>query len=89
MKKIILGFIFEAFCLTLLAQVKQDAFNGTRQKVGGGNSSAFNQGRVNNFNDYRQKLNAEYVSKTREKWKSFNSFRGITIPHKCRTRHHL
>lgn len=82
MKKIILGFIFGAFCLTLPAQVKQDAFNGTRQKVGGGNSSAFNQGRVNNFNDYRQKLNAEYVSKTREKWKSFNSFRGITIPDK-------
>lgn len=80
MKKIILGFIFGAFCSTLHAQVKQDAFNSTRQKVGGGNSSAFNQGRVSNFNDYRQKLNAEYVSKTREKWNSFNSFRGILEP---------
>lgn len=80
MKRIIFGFIFGAFCLTLYAQVKQDAFNGTRQKIGDGNSSVFNQGRVSNFNDYRQKLNAEYVSKTREKWKSFDSFRGILEP---------
>ncbi len=64
-----------AFC-------QNDAFNATRQNVGGGNSSAFNQNRVNNFNDYRQKLNAEYVSKTREKWKDFNSFRGLTLPDK-------
>ena len=63
----------------LFGQV-QDAFNGTRQNVGGGNASAFNQNRANNFNDYRQKLNAEYVSKTREKWKDFNSFRGLTLP---------
>lgn len=62
-----------AFC-------QNDAFNGTRQNVKGGNVSAFNQNRVNNFNDYRQKLNAEYVSKTREKWKDFNSYRGLTIP---------
>ncbi len=64
----------------LWGQIKQDAFNGTRQNVGGGSASAFNQGRVSNFNDYRQKLNAEYVSKTREKWKDFNSFRGLTLP---------
>lgn len=80
MKKIVLSIFFGVFGITLSAQVKQDTFNGTRQKVGGGNSSAFNQGRVSNFNDYRQKLNAEYVSKTREKWKSFNSFRGILEP---------
>lgn len=80
MKKIIFGFIFGAFCLTLSAQVRQDAFNGTRQKVGGGNGSAFNQARAGNFNDYRQKLNAAYVSKTREKWKSFNSFRAMALP---------
>lgn len=73
-------------CVMLLAYVSlvhgqvRDAFNGTRQNVGGGNASAFNQGRANNFNDYRQKLNAEYVSKTREKWKDFNSFRGLTLP---------
>lgn len=60
----------------------RDAFNGTRQNVVGGIASAFNQNRANNFNDYRQKLNAEYISKTREKWKDFNSFRGLTIPDK-------
>lgn len=82
MKKIILGFILSASCLSALAQVKQDAFNGARKQVGDGDNSAFNQGRVNNFNDYRQKLNAEYVSKTREKWKDFNSFRGLSLPDK-------
>lgn len=82
MKKIILGFILSASCLSALAQVKQDAFNGARKQVGYGDNSAFNQGRVNNFNDYRQKLNAEYVSKTREKWKDFNSFRGLSLPDK-------
>lgn len=82
MRKIIFGFIFSASCLTLSAQVKQDAFNDIRVTVGGGDHSAFNQNRATNFNDYRQKLNAEYVSKTREKWKSFNSFRGVMIPDK-------
>lgn len=60
----------------------QDAFNSSRNNVGGSNTSAFNQNRANNFNDYRQKLNAEYVSKTREKWKDFNAFRGLTLPDK-------
>ena len=68
------------YSIPLVGQVKKDAFNGTRQNVGGGNVSAFNQNRAGNFNDYRQKLNAEYVSKTREKWKDFNSFRGLTLP---------
>lgn len=68
------------YSIPLVGQVKKDVFNGTRQNVGGGNASAFNQNRANNFNDYRQKLNAEYVSKTREKWKDFNSFRGLTLP---------
>lgn len=73
-------FIGVVACQTALCQ--NDAFNGSRQNVGGGNVSAFNQNRANNFNDYRQKLNAEYVSKTREKWKDFNSFRGLTLPDK-------
>lgn len=67
-------------CLDLVAQKNNDAFNNSRVKVGGSNTSAFNQNRVNNFNDYRQKLNAEYISITREKWKDFNSFRGLTLP---------
>lgn len=66
-------------CPDVSGQVK-DAFNSTRQNVGSGNVSAFNQNRASNFNDYRQKLNAEYVSKTREKWKDFNSFRGLMQP---------
>ena len=59
---------------------KNNSFNQGRVSVGGGGSSAFNKNRVGNFNDYRQKLNAEYVSKTREKWLSFNSVRGMDIP---------
>ena len=69
-----------SLCPVLMNGQTKDAFNGARQNVGGGNASAFNKNRVNNFNDYRQKLNAEYVSKTREKWKDFNAFRGLTPP---------
>lgn len=61
-------------------QIKEDAFNSTRKSVGGGNVSAFNQGRKSNFNDFRQKLNAEYASKTREKWGDFNAFRENLSP---------
>lgn len=67
-------------CL-MQGQVK-DPFNSSRQVAGSKNPSAFNRNRASNFNDYRQKLNAEYVSKTREKWKSFNSYRGLTPPDK-------
>lgn len=73
---------FVLFCPVFMNGQVRDAFNNLRQNVGGGNSSAFNQNRVNNFNDYRQKLNAEYVSKTREIWKDFNSFRGLALPDK-------
>lgn len=79
-KRLLLSlFMLNALNGTTFGQVR-DIFNGTRQNVGGGNASAFNQNRANNFNDYRQKLNAEYISKTREKWKDFNSFRGLTLP---------
>lgn len=53
-------------CPALVNGQVKDAFNGARQNVGGKNLSAFNKNRASNFNDYRQKLNAEYVSKTRE-----------------------
>lgn len=56
-----------------------DAFNSSRLKIGG-NTSAFNNNRSSNFNDFRQTLNAEYVNMTREKWRDFNSFRGLSIP---------
>ena len=75
----VLLFFVLCACFTTVAQ-NNDAFNSSRVKVGGSNTSAFNQNRVNNFNDYRQKLNAEYVSVTREKWNDFNSFRGLTLP---------
>lgn len=65
---------------SLYSQDKKDPFNASRQSVGQGNSSVFNDSRANNFNDYRQTLNAEYVSKTREKWKDFNSCRGLVRP---------
>lgn len=67
-------------CLMAVQRVAYSQFNDSRQNVGGGNQSAFNQGRTGNFNDYRQKLNAEYISKTREKWGSFNAFRGQLPP---------
>lgn len=80
--------LYNRFCVCLIVVVcntaycQNDAFNSTHQNVGGGQVSIFNQNRANKFNDYRQKLNAEYVSKTRERWKGFNSFRGLTPPDK-------
>ena len=52
-------------CVTLCVAQGNVGFNSSRMKMGG-NNSAFNQGRANNFNDYRQKLNAEYIKMTRE-----------------------
>ena len=74
--------ILLVFFLPLLVcgQVKNNAFNGARQQVGGNNKSVFNQNRVNNFNDYRQKLNAEYIRMTREKWRDFNPYEGLKQP---------
>lgn len=57
-------------------------FNNARQTVGGSNVSAFNQNRMNNFNDYRQRINAEYIRLTREQWRDFNSYRGLVQPDK-------
>ena len=48
----------------------------------GGNNSAFNQNRVNNFNEYRQKINAEYISKTREKWNACRVSQPLPVPDK-------
>ncbi len=48
----------------------------------GGNNSAFNQNRVNNFNEYRQKINAEYISQTREKWNAFRASQALPVPDK-------
>lgn len=58
----------------------QNAFNKSRLNVGGSNSSVFNNNRASNFNDYRQQLNAEYIKQTKERWNSFNSFRGMIPP---------
>ena len=61
---------FTLYTIVVGAQVN-GGFNSSRSSFGAGKQSAFNQGRRNNFNDYRKKLNAEYVSKTREKWQNF------------------
>lgn len=81
MKHSLIWLILSLSPLLATAQVN-NGFNAARQQVGGSNASAFNRNRASNFNDYRQKLNAEYVSKTREPWKGFNSFRGMTDPEK-------
>ena len=65
---------------TLNAQ--NNGFNSSRANVGGNKGSAFNANRANNFNDYRQKLNAQYVSKMRENWQSYNSVKPLEAPDK-------
>lgn len=51
-----------------------------RATVSGQVSNAFNSSRVSNFNDYRQKLNAEYERITRKPWNSFNAHRELVSP---------
>lgn len=63
-----------------IAQIKDDPFNSSRTSVGKSDVSVFNQGRKSNFNDYRQKLNVEYVKMTRETWRDFNAFRAELLP---------
>ena len=59
-----------------------DPFGSARGGFGGNNNSAFNQNRVSNFNEYRQKINAEYISKTREKWNAFRVSQPLPVPDK-------
>ncbi len=58
---------------------QQGGFNQSRSGVGG-NSSGFSQNRASNFSDYRQQLNAQYISLTRERWQNFDSYRAQTPP---------
>lgn len=68
-------------CTSTNAQ-SSNSFNSSRVSVGGGKASAFNQNRASNFNDYRQKLNVEYIRLTREQWRDFNSYRALVQPDK-------
>jgi hypothetical protein len=73
---------FSLLPLTLRGQGNGDAFNNSRQTVGRGNASVFNKGRASNFNEYRQKLNAEYVSQMRKEWKAFDRQPVTPVPDK-------
>ena len=64
------------------AQAQNNNPFGSARGGFGGNNSAFNQNRVNNFNEYRQKINAEYISKTREKWNAFRVSQPLPVPDK-------
>ena len=81
--KMMRHFIVVVFSL-LLCPVWAQNNNPFGQARGGfgGNNSAFNQNRVSNFNEYRQKINAEYISKTREKWNAFRSSQALPVPDK-------
>ena len=77
-----------AVFITFHCSLNTPAFGQTNNPFGqarggfGGNNSAFNQNRVNNFNEYRQKINAEYISKTREKWNAFRYSQPLPVPDK-------
>lgn len=68
----VLAFLLAATVTTAAAQT--NAFNRGRTPGGGGSGnsqSAFNSGRSNSFNEYRQRLNAEYIRASREAWRDF------------------
>ena len=64
------------------AQAQNNNPFGSARGGFGGNNSAFNQNRVSNFNEYRQKINAEYISQTREKWNAFRASQAFPVPDK-------
>ena len=64
------------------AQAQNNNPFGSARGGFGGNNSAFNQNRVSNFNEYRQKINAEYISQTREKWNAFRASQALPVPDK-------
>ena len=66
--------------ITLLPLTASAQFGNARGGFGGSNQDAFNQNRANNFNDYRQKLNAEYVKLTREQWRGFITQPAVKVP---------
>ncbi len=78
MKHLATLIVLALWCTTCLGQV--NPFNSSRGNVGGNDGGAFNRGRAGNFNDYRDKLNAQYVSQTRQTWGGFNQFRGLVAP---------
>ncbi|MBQ9202822.1 MAG: hypothetical protein IJ155_01115 [Prevotella sp.] len=66
-------------CPSITCGQVNNAFNSSRQKVGG-KTSVFNQNRVNNFNDYRLNLNTQYERITRNKWKDIGVSEAIPLP---------
>ena len=64
------------------AQAQNNNPFGSARGGFGGNNSAFNQNRVSNFNEYRQKINAEYINQTREKWNAFRASQALPVPDK-------
>ena len=74
-----LSFIIYHLSSTLAVAQNNNPFGQARGGFGSGNS-AFNQNRVSNFNEYRQKLNAEYISQTREKWNAFRAQQSLPVP---------
>lgn len=73
-------FMVSFICPVNMSGQVKDPFNQARQQVTSSNSSVFNKSRQSNFNDYRQKLNIEYIHIIRQPWKGFNAFRGIVAP---------
>ncbi|MFW5584921.1 MAG: hypothetical protein ACOCM7_07020, partial [Bacteroidales bacterium] len=60
-------------CPLLATAHPNNPFNRSRAAGGGGSSkNAFNQGRKNNFNEYRASLNAEYERMSRMPWRNQN-----------------
>lgn len=68
-------------CTVTVSAQDKNPFNQSRQNVNN-NKSAFNQSRSSNFNEYRQKINVEYIRNIRGKWYDFNVNRGLKDPEK-------
>lgn len=79
--KLFVALMMIVTCANTASAQGNNSFNQSRQTVNS-SASAFNKGRTSNFNEYRQKINVEYVRNIRGKWYDFNVNRGLRDPEK-------
>lgn len=63
-----------------VGSAQSNEFNRGRTTPVARSGSSFNQNRANNFNEYRERLNGEYIRLTREQWQNFRGMEPAVDP---------
>jgi hypothetical protein len=76
MRKHILILLFTCAFANIYAQTDFEQYKKQRQKA----FNDYSQKKKQAFNDYRNQVNAEFADFVRQRWESFQAFKGIPIP---------